>query len=59
MRQDGETRDGRAYTSGFGMVLDGCERVDTFLRMYMHWDIMVGVARRSWARNGSAMTTVV
>ena len=40
------------------MVLDGSERVDTILRMSMPWDTMVGVARRSWARNENAMTTV-
>ena len=39
------------------MVLDGSERVDTILRMSMPWDTMVGVARRSWARNEHAMTT--
>jgi len=31
--------------------------VDTILRMSMPWDTMVGVARRSWARNEHAMTT--
>ena len=40
------------------MVLDGSERVDTILRMSMPWETMVGVARRSWARNENAMTTV-
>ena len=48
---------GRAINGGFGMVLDGSERVDTILRMSMPWDTMVGVARRSWARNENAMTT--
>ena len=38
------------------MVLDGSERVDTILRMSMPWDTMVGVARRSWARNENAMS---
>ena len=42
---------------GFGMVLDGSERVDNILKMSMPWDTMVGVARRSWARNEHAMTT--
>jgi urocanate hydratase len=31
--------------------------VDTILRMAMPWDTMVGVARRSWARNENAMAT--
>ena len=49
---------GEVINGGFGMVLDGSERVDTILRMSMPWDTMVGVARRSWARNENAMTTV-
>ena len=48
---------GKAINGGFGMVLDGSERVDTILRMAMPWDTMVGVARRSWARNENAIET--
>ena len=48
---------GKAVNGGFGMVLDGSERVDTILRMAMPWDTMVGVARRAWARNENALTT--
>ena len=48
---------GKAINGGFGMVLDGSERVDTILRMSMPWDTMVGVARRAWARNENALTT--
>ncbi len=50
---------GKAINGGFGMVLDGSETVDTILRMSMPWDTMVGVARRSWARNENAMSTVM
>ncbi|MBQ9950746.1 MAG: urocanate hydratase [Clostridia bacterium] len=49
---------GKAINGGFGMVLDGSERVDTILRMSMPWDTMVGVSRRAWARNENALTTV-
>lgn len=49
----------KAINGGFGMVLDGSERVDTILRMSMPWDTMVGVARRSWARNEHAVSTVM
>ena len=38
---------GKAINGGFGMVLDGSERVDTILRMAMPWDTMVGVSRRA------------
>ena len=37
--------------------LDGSERVDEILRSAMLWDVMGGVARRSWARNPNAMST--
>ncbi|WP_242693964.1 urocanate hydratase [Proteiniclasticum aestuarii] len=50
---------GKSINGGFGMVLDGSERVDTILKMAMPWDVMGGVARRSWARNEHAMETSV
>ena len=49
---------GKAINGGFGMVLDGSRRVDEILRTAMLWDVMGGVARRSWARNENALTTV-
>ena len=49
---------GNAINGGFGMVCDGSERVDRILRSAMLWDVMGGVARRSWARNLNAMSTV-
>jgi urocanate hydratase len=55
LHNGGGTGIGNAINGGFGMVLDGSERVDTILRMSMPWDTMVGVARRSWARNENAM----
>lgn len=48
---------GKAINGGFGMVCDGSERVDAILRSSMLWDVMGGVARRSWARNPNAMAT--
>lgn len=48
---------GKAVNGGFGMVLDGSERVDEILRSAMLWDVMGGVARRSWARNPNAIAT--
>lgn len=48
---------GKAVNGGFGMVLDGSERVDEILRSAMLWDVMGGVARRSWARNANAVST--
>lgn len=48
---------GKSINGGFGMVLDGSERVDQILRRAIPWDTMVGVARRAWARNENAVTT--
>ncbi len=48
---------GKSINGGFGMVLDGSERVDEILRAAMLWDVMGGVARRSWARNPNALST--
>ena len=50
---------GKSVNGGFGMVLDGSERVDTILSMAMPWDTMVGVSRRSWARNENSISTCV
>ncbi len=49
---------GKSINGGFGMVLDGSERVDSILRQAMLFDVMMGVARRNWARNENAIETV-
>ncbi len=49
---------GKAINGGFGLVLDGSSRVDDVIRSAMLWDVMGGVARRSWARNPHSMETV-
>ena len=46
---------GKAINGGFGLVLDGSERVDEIIRKAIVWDTMVGVSRRSWARCEHAM----
>lgn len=48
---------GKSVNGGFGMVLDGSERVDEILRVAMPWDVMAGVSRRSWAMNEHAIET--
>ena len=50
---------GKSINGGFGMVLDGSQRVDDILRTSMPWDVMSGVARRAWARNENSITTVI
>ena len=49
---------GKSINGGFGMICDGSDRVDEILTKAMLWDVMGGVARRSWARNENAMATV-
>jgi len=46
---------GKAINGGFGLVLDGSERVDAVIGMAVPWDVMGGVARRAWARNERAI----
>ncbi len=50
---------GKAINGGFGLVLDGSERVDGVLRRAIPWDVMGGVARRAWARNENSIDTSI
>jgi urocanate hydratase len=56
LHNGGGTGIGKAINGGFGLVLDGSERVDNIIRSAMSWDVMGGVARRNWARNPNAIT---
>jgi urocanate hydratase len=49
----------KAINGGFGLVLDGSERVDNTIRLALDWDVMSGVARRAWARNDHAIETAI
>ncbi len=48
---------GKAINGGFGLVLDGSERVDSIIKRAIPWDVMGGVARRAWARNEHSIET--
>ncbi len=48
---------GKVINGGFGLVLDGSERVDTIIKLGLDWDANCGVARRAWARNENAIET--
>ncbi|MHA1987987.1 MAG: urocanate hydratase [Promethearchaeota archaeon] len=48
---------GKSINGGFGLVLDGSEKVDHIIRTAIEWDVMGGIARRSWARNPNAFET--
>ncbi|MBY8986356.1 MAG: urocanate hydratase [Candidatus Lokiarchaeota archaeon] len=48
---------GKCINGGFGLVLDGSEKVDYIIRTAIEWDVMGGIARRGWARNTNAFET--
>jgi urocanate hydratase len=48
---------GKVMNGGYGMVLDGTERVDEILKTAMLFDVMCGVSRRAWARNENSIST--
>jgi len=48
---------GKCFNGGFGLVLDGSEKVDRTIKNALEWDVMGGIGRRSWARNPHAMET--
>ncbi len=49
---------GKVINGGYGMVLDGSNRVDEILKSAMLFDVMAGVSRRAWARQANSITTV-
>ncbi len=49
---------GEVINGGFGMLLDGKEETDRKIEMMLYWDVNNGIARRSWARNKGAMSTL-
>jgi len=50
---------GNAINGGFGLVLDGSERIDAVIKQAIPWDVMGGVARRAWARNENSIETSI
>jgi len=50
---------GKAINGGFGLLLDGSDRVDTIIEDAIAWDVMGGVARRAWARNENSINTAI
>ena len=50
---------GKSVNGGFGLVLDGTERIDEIIKSAMTWDVMGGVARRAWARCENAIDVTV
>lgn len=49
---------GEVINGGFGMTLDGSDEADRRLKQMLHWDVNNGIARRSWAKNESALFAI-
>ena len=49
---------GEVINGGFGMLLDGSVAADDKLKSMLFWDVNNGIARRNWARNPHAMSTI-
>lgn len=49
---------GEVINGGFGMVIDGSDDAERRIKNMLHWDVNNGIARRSWARNESAIFAI-
>jgi urocanate hydratase len=49
---------GEVINGGFGLVIDGSQEAERRLQNMLLWDVNNGIARRSWARNKGAMSTI-
>ena len=49
---------GEVINGGFGLLLDGTDAAAKKLRKMLYFDVNNGIARRAWARNPHAMTTI-
>ena len=49
---------GEVINGGFGMLLDGSDSSQQKLTQMLFWDVNNGIARRNWARNPHAISTI-
>ena len=49
---------GEVVNGGFGLVIDGSEQSQRNIDSMISWDVNNGIARRSWARNVGAISTI-
>ena len=49
---------GEVINGGFGLFIDGSDDSSKRILSMISWDVMNGLARRSWARNDGAINTV-
>ncbi len=48
---------GKVINGGYGLVLDGSQRIDSIIKAAIDWDVTCGVARRAWAGNENSIET--
>ena len=49
---------GEVINGGFGLLLDGSDDADRKLKNMLYFDVNNGIARRAWARNPGAVSTI-
>ncbi len=49
---------GEVINGGFGLVLDGTSQAEKRIENMLFWDVNNGIARRNWAGNTNAISTV-
>ncbi|MBL7872631.1 MAG: urocanate hydratase [Cyclobacteriaceae bacterium] len=49
---------GEVINGGFGLLLDGSEDAERKLKNMLYFDVNNGIARRAWARNVGALSTI-
>jgi urocanate hydratase len=49
---------GEVINGGFGMLLDGTDAAERKIKNMLHFDVNNGIARRAWARNPNALSTI-
>tara|TARA_B100001741_G_scaffold157958_2_gene130481 strand:- start:94541 stop:96550 length:2010 start_codon:yes stop_codon:yes gene_type:complete len=49
---------GEVSNGGFGLLIDGTADSTRRLESMLHWDVTNGVARRAWARNKGAISSI-
>jgi urocanate hydratase len=49
---------GEVINGGFGLLLDGSDDAERKLKNMLYFDVNNGIARRAWARNGGALSTI-
>ncbi|MEQ1585550.1 MAG: urocanate hydratase [Cyclobacteriaceae bacterium] len=49
---------GEVINGGFGLLLDGSVDAERKLKNMLYFDVNNGIARRAWARNQGALTTI-